>query len=155
MRTPLIICTLIAALIVTGCDPGGLRRVQLQLRNPPLDNSSITVESPDTKEALQILDSVFVRHGFALTEDYPDQREHDYIRLYTKKISNTSDDGHNFTWTLSCHVKLTSTGLFVRFGEPGLLLGNPQAEEVYEDVRSTLIKRYGKRFVKSHVFGAS
>lgn len=116
-----------AALATTGCDPGGLRRVQLQLRNPPLDNSSISLDSPDTKEALQILDSVFVRQGFALTEDFTNQLEHGYIRLYSKKITNASDSGQNYTWTLSCRVKLTSTGIFVTFGEPGLLFGNTPA----------------------------
>jgi hypothetical protein len=155
MRIFAVICTLIAALVTCGCDPGGLRRMQLQLRNPPADNSTISVDSPDTKEALQILDSVFTRNGFKLTEDYPDQQEHDYMRLYSKQISTRSDDGHIYTRTISCHVRLTSTGIFVTFGEPGYLEGySLPANDVYKDVRSTFIKRYGKKFVKSHMLGS-
>jgi hypothetical protein len=156
MRTFALFCTLIVAFVTSGCDPGGLRRVQLQLRDSPADKSSVTVDSPDTKEALQILDSVFVRNGYELTEDHPDQLASGYLRLYSKQISSTSDDGHIYVRTISCHVRLTSMGIFVTFGEPGLLEGYSEpANDVYKDVRSTFIKRYGKKFVKSHMLGSS
>jgi hypothetical protein len=155
MRTFPITCTLIVILFSTGCDPIGWQRVRLQLRNPPADKSSITLDSPDTKEALEILDSVFVRHGFVLAEGYSNQQDHGYIRLYSKQILNTFADGNNHTWAVSCRVSLNSTGIFVTFGEPTLSGYNRETEETYEDVGSTLTKRYGKKFVRSRKSGTS
>jgi hypothetical protein len=155
MRTFAVICALTAALVASGCDPGGLRRVQLQLRNPPADKSTIAVDSPDTKEALQILDAVFTRNEYELTEDHPDQLSSGYLRLYSKQISITSDDGHIYVRTIPCHVKLTPTGIFVTFGEPSFVGSYWQADDVYKDVSSTFRKRYGKKSVKSHRVGFS
>ena len=149
MRAPLFISFLVVAMLVCGCDPAGLRRVQLQLRAPNAGGTStIAVDSPDTQEALQILDAVVVRHGFHLADT-----ESGYIRVYSLARPPVAVDGRVYTRSIPCRVRLTSTGLLVTFGEFGFLVTGTDAESLFVDVRNAFIKKYGKKNVRSHRFG--
>jgi hypothetical protein len=149
VRAILFISTLVIAILVCGCDPVGLRRVQLQLRAPKAENSStITVDSRDTQEALQILDAVVVRHSFHLTDT-----DRGYVRVYSLARPSVTVDGRVYTRSIPCRVRLTSTGLVVTFGEFGFLATSPEAESLFADTRDAFIKRYGKKNVWSHRFG--
>jgi hypothetical protein len=106
------------------------------------------VDSPDTQEALTVLDTVVVQHGFHLATPEPG-----YIRVYTLSRPPMTVDGRVYSRTLPCRVRLVSTGLEVTFGNYGLLGANPEAESLFDDVRTAFIKRYGKQNVKSHRFG--
>jgi len=139
---------LIAGVLFCACDPGGLRRVQLQLRAPATSGTNIAVGSPDVQEALQTLDAVAVRHGFYLGES-----ESGDIRAYSLHRPPVTVDGRVYTRSIHCRVRLTSTGLLVTFGEFGFLASNPEAEGLFVDVRDAFIKRYGKKNVRSHRFG--
>ena len=148
MRAFPFICLLIVAL-VSGCDPTGLRRVQLQLYPANTQTSTIAVDAPDVQEALQIIDAVVVRHGFHPAS----QSEQGFIRVYLLSRPPVTVSGRVYSRTLPCRVRLTATGLEVRFGNYGLLGANPEAASLFDDVRTVLIKRYGKKNIKSHVFG--
>src|SRR4051812_33753511 len=131
MRASALISVLILATFVCGCDPAGLRRIQLQLRAPNAENTSaIAVDSPDTQEALQILDAVVVRHGFHLAET-----ESGYIRVYSVARPPETVDGRAYTRSIPCRVRLTSTGLLVTFGEFGFLATSPEAASLFVDTR--------------------
>lgn len=148
-----IFLSFLLSLFVCGCDPIGLRRVQLQLSAPvPGDNtnSTLSVDSPDVEEALGILDKVAIQHGLHRTNNEPG-----YIRVYRINGPPETHNGDVYTWTLPCRVKLTSAGLLVTFGNPGFLGGQVGAEDLFVDVRTTFIKRYGKKHVRSHKFSAS
>jgi hypothetical protein len=148
MRVSVFIWSLIIAVLACGCDPVGLRRVQLQLLPPTAKDSSITVDSPDTQEALHILDAVVVQHGFHLAESQPG-----FVRVYSLSRPPVTVDGRVYTRSIPCRVRLTHTGLLVTFGEVGLLGANPEAESLFVDARAAFIKRYGKKNVTSHRFG--
>jgi hypothetical protein len=123
------------------------------LRAPATRSSSIAVDSPDTQEALQILDAIAVQHGFHLVTDYSSQREHWYARVYLLTRPPVTFDGQVYTRTIPCRARMTSTGVEVTFGEFGFLAGNPEAESLFVDVRDAFIKRYGKKNIKSHRWG--
>jgi len=148
MRAFPFICLLIVAL-VSGCDPTGLRRVQLQLYPANTQTSTIAVDAPDVQEALQIIDAVVVRHGFHPAS----QSEQGFIRVYLLSRPPVTVSGRVYSRTLPCRVRFTATGLEVTFGNYGLLGGNPEAASLFDDVRKALIERYGKKNIKSHVFG--
>ena len=149
MRARAFISVLILATLVCGCDPAGLRRVHLQLRAPNAgDASTIAVDSPDTQEALQILDAVVVRHGFHLADT-----ESGYIRVYSLARPPVTVDGRVYTRSIPCRVRLTSTGLLVTFGEFGFLATSPEAASLFGNTRDAFIKRYGKKNVRNHRFG--
>ena len=149
MRTIVFISSLIMAMLVCGCDPGGLRRVQLQLPAPNSGGTSaITVDSTDTQEALQILDAVAIRHGFHLAET-----EVGCIRVYSLAQPPVTVDGHVYTRSVPCRTRLASSGILVTFGEFGFLRKKTEAESLFVDVRDSFIKRYGKKNVRSHRFG--
>lgn len=125
------------AVFACGCDPGGLRRVQLRLPAAVTGHSSqIAVDSPDVQQAFLLLDSVICRHGYV-----PMPGTNGCIRLYVAKEvdANGRECDHH------CRVWPTSTGLLVTFGEPGFLAADPGAEDLFVMVREALIKKYGKR----------
>jgi len=45
---------------------------------------------------------------------------------------------------------LIPSGLYMTFGYPGFLGGQPEAGELFIEVRNTFIKKYGKKNVRSH-----
>src|ERR1039458_5747864 len=114
MRSLPFISLLIAAL-VSGCDPTGLRRVQLQLYPANAQTSSIAVDAPDVQEALQIIDAVVLRHGFQPAN----QSEQGFIRVYLLSRPPVTVDGRVYSRTLPCRVRLTTSGLEVTFGNYG------------------------------------
>src|SRR5438105_3361158 len=69
----------LAAVLLVGCDPAGLRRVQLRLPSPPIQTDSIEIDQPDVQEALGILDTVVTPLGFKLSRE---QSDHSYVRAY-------------------------------------------------------------------------
>jgi hypothetical protein len=148
MRALYFIC-LLCAVLVSGCDPTGLRRVQLQLYPSNVQASSIAVDAPDVQEALQIIDAVVLRHSFHPAS----QSEQGFVRVYLLSRPPVTVDGRVYSRTLPCRVRLTATGLEVTFGNYGLLGANPEAASLFDDVSTVLIKRYGKKNIKSHVFG--
>jgi hypothetical protein len=144
MRYNAIIC--LAATLAIGCDPVGQRLVRVQLLNSPTRGSYIALDSADTQEALQILDTIVTRHGFHLTASYPKPDKYGLIRVYTLQ------DFHSGAYP--CEVMLRAPGLLATFGSQGLYLGDP--EEVgaaCADVRSAFIKKYGGRAVSSGTRG--
>jgi len=150
MRAYGFICSVIGTMLLCGCDPAGLLRVQLQLRPPPKQKSVMAVDSPDTQAALQILDAVVGKHGFDLTETDPG-----FIRVYSLRRPPVTVDGRVQTRNILCRVKLTSSGLLVTFGEFGFFGGQPpELEILFADVRSAFIKRYGEKNVRSHKLGS-
>jgi hypothetical protein len=149
MRAHGFICSVIGTMLLCGCDPAGLPRLQLQLRTPPTQNGIIAVDSPDTQEALQILDAVVGKHGFNLAE-----ADAGFIRVYMLRRPPVTVDGRVYTMNIFCRVKLTSTGLLVTFGEFGFLPGHPpEVASLFADVRSAFKKRYGGKSVRSHQLG--
>jgi hypothetical protein len=144
MRRIFFICLL--AILVCGCDPAGVRRVQLQFRNPSTQSNSIAVDAPDIQEALQILDTAVSQHGFVLSP----QPDPNYIRIYSLPIK--SYEGEIFR-TIPCRVSLISNGLWVTFGEYGFLGSYYQAGPAFKSVRDAFIKRYGKKCVRSRSWG--
>ena len=143
-----VFISLFLMFLVCGCDPIGLRRVDLQFHSPGLEGSRISVDSPDIQESLKILDSVLVRHGLQVAQKQPG-----YIRVYTLAHVPAKIDSVIYSSPISCRFPLTSTGIEVTFGEPGFLAANPLAERLLKDVRAAFIKRYGKQQVRSHRFG--
>ncbi len=138
------------ALFVCGCDPAGIRRVKLQLHPAIVGNNtnSISVDAPDVQEALAVLDKVVIEHGLHQTDGEPG-----YVRVYC--IEGPLYSGNTHISKFFCRVRLMPSGIEVTFGNIGFLAGQPAiAEKLFRDVRSTFIKKYGKKNVKSHELGA-
>jgi len=121
------------------------------------------LDAPDTQEALQILETSLVRHGYSREEvvcqsdvhidmGSRSEVESNYIRVYTVTHASRAY-GEVYTQTMRCRVALTSTGLFVTFGNDGLLGESYRAEPEFRDVRKTFIKRFGMKNVRSRRLG--
>ena len=155
IKWPIYVVTVLAflfALFVCGCDPAGIRRVELQLHPSIVGNNTntISVEAPNVQEALAVLDKVVMAHGLHLTNDQPG-----YIRVYCREGPPETYNGHTRVFSFFCRVRLIPSGIEVTFGNFGLLVAEPPiAQELFIDVRSTFIKKYGKKNVKSHELGA-
>ncbi len=149
MRALVAICGL-AALLLAGCDPGGLRRVQLRLPPTRTESSSIAVDQPDVQEALRILDAVVMPLGFQLS---PEPLDHGYIRVY--KLSHppaTMDHAR----AVPIRVTKTPTGIEVSFGDFGLLGGTPEpVVRAFKGARIAFVTKYGYQNVKTKTFGSS
>ncbi len=150
MRTTYFIY-LLMAILVSGCDPTGLRRVEVQLYPANVQVSSITVGAPDVQEALQIIDAVVLRHDFHLVS----QSGEGYVRIYSFSLPPVMVGDQSYARSIPCRVRLTPVGLEVTFDYYGFLAANPQAEDLFEDVRKILIKRYGKQNIKSYKSGVA
>jgi len=140
MRTAAPILALVA-IAVSGCDPCATVLVRLQLRSPQQGDVRVTVDYPDIREAVNIVDSVVTRHGFERTHDYSKQDEHGVIRRYSLSLESASDVIH-------CYIALTATGLEIRFSEWGELRSSPEAKSVAAGVRAALIEKYGESRVR-------
>lgn len=133
---------------VCGCDPIGLRRIELSLTRRGLEKTSIAVDSPEVLDALKIFDRVAAEHGFR-----PGENRDGYIRVYLfHSPAITNDYGMVFVRTVRSDVQMADTVLFATFGTPGFLGTDPEAERLFVDVRRELVRRYGKNNVESHVF---
>jgi hypothetical protein len=135
---------LVLAFLTFGCDPAGLRRVELKLHAPSDPNSHITVESPDVQEALQTLDGIAVRHGFQRASDTSE-----HVKIYRLTLAPVTVDGRTYSLTILWYVSVTPVGLEVVFSEQGFLKGNQEADSLFVDVRDTFIKKYGEKNVTS------
>lgn len=140
MRTLAIICVFLAV-AVCGCDPIATARVRLQLRPPQQADVRVTVDAPDTREALAIVDSVVTRHGFQRTHDYVNQDEHGFIRRYSLSVASDRP-------RIACQIELSTTGMEVRFGEFGVWRSSTGAKSAAADVRVALIEKYGENRVR-------
>lgn len=129
----------------TGCDPIGVRRVQLNLANCGPQNTSISVEASDTQHALGILDTTLIQNGYVRET----QSQPGYKRVYSLPIEF---EGKTFR-IIPCRVDMTATGIEVFFGDIGFLGSYSQAEPAFVSVRDAFIKAYGKKRVRSHRFG--
>ena len=149
MRAKYSVCLMVTALFLSGCDPGGLRRIELRLRSPGSECSAISVDSPDTQGAFQLLDTVLFKQGFHLGKSEPG-----YVRAYELPRSPTIYQGQTIPRkSVPCRVKLTATGIFVTFGGAGLLGGQPEAEDAYNSVRRAFLRKYGRKNVRGHKLG--
>jgi hypothetical protein len=104
------------------------------------------VDSPDVQEALEILDTVVTQHGFQVKTNYSDQKTHGYVRLYSM------DAPAQQPATIPCYVRLTATGVRVEFGDLSFAYTYRAADAAFNDTSAALIKRYGKKNVRSHVY---
>jgi hypothetical protein len=150
MRTTIFLALMIVAVLVCGCDPVGLRRIELRLHAPATESTdSIAVDSPQTEEALQILNTVALQHGFN-----PAGPEKGYLRVYSYDRPAVTIEGQVFQPTIPCRVELTRTGLLVTFGGYGFVAAAPDEEvSLFADVRAAFRQRYEAKNVRSHVLG--
>jgi hypothetical protein len=140
---------LTAVCLLCGCDPVGLRRIELNLQNPTASNAVIDIDSSDVKEALKFLDEIASEHGFHPIPENSAQNDKRYIRVYLQIDRFTTED-RDYVTNIHCQVRLTETGILVTFGYPGLLGGQAEAEKLFSDTRHAFIKKYGMKKVRSH-----
>ncbi len=140
MRTYALILAFLA-IAVCGCDPCATVLVRLQLRSPQQADVRVTVDSPDIREAVIIVDSVVTQHRFQRTHDYSNQDEHGFIRRYSLTLESESE-------LIDCYIVLTVTGLEIRFREWGEMRSSPEAKSVAAHVRAALIEKYGESHVR-------
>jgi hypothetical protein len=134
-----------------GCDPTGLLRIQLQLRSTGEKSGEISVDSIDVREALEIVDTTAKRHGYKAA--FP---EAGYVRLYVLSLPPVMANGQYYQpEAVPCRVKLTATGLFVTFGRSTLVGYVEPESQLFDDVRSAFVIRYGKANVKSRKWGGT
>jgi len=139
----------VLATLVCGCDPTGLRRIELRLHAPTSESNSIALDSPQNADALKILDDITLRHGF-----HPSDSEAGYIRVYSFDRPSVEVNGQMRSRVIHCRVQPASPGLLVTFGEYGFLASAPNEEvDLFNDVRAAFIQRYGERNVRSHLLG--
>src|ERR1051326_6759300 len=116
-REIVIICLFAAGLLV-GCDPGGLRRVQLRLPQTQNAGGSTATNQQDVQETLQILDGVLGPLGFRAVPEPP---TNNYIRVYILRQSPVMVEGRSYSRDVPIRVSQTPKGIEVAFGEFGLL----------------------------------
>jgi hypothetical protein len=156
MRAIPVTCFLLAVLLV-GCDPVGLNRVQLRLSPSPVsggtNDSAILVDQPNVQEALEILDRVVIPLGFQLS---PKPDSGDFIRRYTMSRSGAVEDGPAHSREIPIRVTRTVTGIEVAFDDFGFLAMTPEpALQAFTDTGAAFIKRFGRRQVSTKRFGAA
>lgn len=122
MSALVVMWVLVAALLV-GCDPAGLRRVQLRLPPTPSESSTIAIDQPDVREALGIIDTAVIPLGFRLS---PEQPDHNYIRVYMLSRPPATVEVRSYTRDIPIRVTKTPTGTEIAFGEFGFLGGTPE-----------------------------
>jgi len=149
----LVVISLVAAVFVVGCDPGGLRRVRVQLPQPTSDSGAIVLHQPDVQEALRVLDGVVEPIGFKAT---PEQCTNGYIRVYVLSRPPAIVDGRSYPRDVPIRVTQTSAGIEVAFGEFGFLAGTPEpAVRAFKHARAAFANKYGSKNVKTKTFGAA
>lgn len=132
---------LLLAIAVCGCDPIATKRVRLQLRPSQHTDGRVSVDAPDTREALALIDTAVTRHGFERTHDYPNQDEHGFIRRYSLSVASNRP-------IIACHIELIALGMEIRFGEFGAWTSSAEAKNTVADLRAALIEKYGESHVR-------
>ena len=151
MRALVVIVVLTTGLL-TGCDPAGLRRVQLRLTQPSNDSSTIAVTQQDPQEALRLLETVVVPLGFKTT---PEQSDDNYIAVYVLSRPPAIVEGRSYSRDVPISVSKTPTGIEVAFGQFGFLATTPEpAVRAFKDTRTAFVKRFGSKHVKTKTFGS-
>lgn len=151
MRSIVIISVFTIALL-TGCDPGGLRRVQLRLPLATKDSSTIEVTQQDLQEALRILEAVVGPLGF---ESTPEEQNDNYVKVYMLSRPPVTVDGRSYSKDVPIRVSKTLTGIEVAFGHFGFLATTPEpAVRAFKDTRTAFVKRFGSKHVRTKTFGS-
>jgi hypothetical protein len=146
----IVIISFFTIALLTGCDPGGLRRVQLRLPEPTKDTSTIEVTRQDLQEALRILEAVVVPLGFKATQVEPNDN---YIRVYMLHRPSVTVDGRSYSRDVPIHVTKTASGIEVAFGQFGFLASTPEAAvRAFKDTRTAFVKRFGSKHVRTKTF---
>jgi hypothetical protein len=149
----LVIISVFAIALLTGCDPGGLRRVQLRLPQAPRDSSTIEVTQQDLQEALRILETVVVPLRF---KAMPEESNDNYIKVYLLSRPPVTVEGRSYSRDVPIRVSLTPTGIEIAFGHFGLLGGTPEpVVRAFKDTRTAFVKRFGSKHVKTKTFGSA
>jgi hypothetical protein len=146
------LATLLATVLLAGCDPVGLRRVQLSLVNPPEHSGTIELHQQEVQEALGVLDAVVEPLGFKTIREQPTNA---YVRVYMLSRPPVVVDGRTYSRDVPIRVRKTATGIEVAFGEFGLLGGTPEpAVRAFKDTRAIFVSRYGRKSVTTKTFGS-
>lgn len=149
----LVVMWVLVAILLVGCDPAGLRRVQLRLPPTPTESGTLAIDQPNVREALGIIDTVVIPLGFRLG---PEQPDHTYIRVYMLSRPPTTVEVRSYPRDIPVRVSKTPTGTEVAFGEFGFLGGTPEvAVRAFKDVRAAFIKKYGNKQVRTKTFGSA
>jgi hypothetical protein len=149
----LLVIPVVTAVFLAGCDPGGLRRVQVRLPQPPSDSSTMVIHQPDVQEALRVLDRVVEPLGFKAV---PEQPTNGYVRVYVLSRPPVSVNGQSYSRDVPIRVTKTPAGIEVAFGEFGFLAGTPEpAVRAFKDARAAFVKRYGRKNVGTKTFGSA
>src|SRR5436190_9469914 len=114
----LVIIPLLTAVVLAGCDPGGLRRVQVRLPQPTNDSGTIVLDQPDLQEPLRLLDTVVEPLGFTVA---PQQASNGYIQVYILSRPPAIVDGRSYPRDVRIRITKTRAGIEVAFGEFGFL----------------------------------
>ena len=151
MRAIVIISVFTVALL-TGCDPAGLRRVQLRLPQATKEPSTIEVTQQDLQEALRVLDAIVVPLGFKATQL---ETNDNYIRVYMLSCPPVTVDGRSYSRDVPIRVSKTPAGIEVAFGHFGFLATTPEpAMRAFKDTRTAFVKRFGSKNVRTKTFGS-
>lgn len=132
---------------VTGCDPGGLRRVRLSM-GAAQSAQKMTVATNTRQEALETIDNVLKTEGFRIVGESDEDQDH--IRIYSL-LRTSSSDTNTPARSVSVKVRALTSDIELTFGEFGFLAGQPEARQAWQKVRSALAKKYGEKNVKSFV----
>ena len=150
---PFVIIPLLTAVVLAGCDPGGLRRVQVRLAQPPNDGGTIVLNQPDVRQAVRVLDKIAEPLGFKVA---PEQATNGYIQVYMLSRPPAIVDGRSYPRDVRIRITTIPTGIEVAFGEFGFLASTPEpAVRAFKDARAAFISRYGSRNVKTRTFGSA
>jgi len=153
MRALLVISALAVVVLLTGCDPGGLRRVRVRLPQSPDASGTLTVHQADVEDALLVLDTVVVPLGFEPTQN---QGTIGYIRVYTLERPPVTVEGRDYPRDVHIRVRKMPNGIEAAFGEFGFLASTPEpAVRAFKDARAAFVSKYGSRNVKTKTFGSA
>lgn len=148
----IVTITVFAVALLTGCDPAGLRRVQLRLPEATKSPDTIEVSSQDLQEALRILEGVVVALGFKGTQI---ETNNNYIRVYTLSRPPVTVDGRSYSKDVPIRVIKTPTGIEVAFGHFGFLATTPEpAVRAFKETRKAFVERFGSKNVRTKTFGS-
>ena len=146
MRVALFIFTLLA---LCGCDPVAMKRVNLGLvapaGSPPSEMAaSVTVESSEIQQALEIIDAVVHRRGLVSGGEYPDHQAN-VIRWYGLAVPQAQAARRS---SLTCRIYLKGRELEVLFAEFPKASSSPDVVEMQDEIRAQFVKTFGKERVR-------
>ena len=141
--------SIFALLFICGCDPAAMKRVNLGLAAPagsPASgmSASVSVESSEVQQALEIVDGVVHRHGLGSSGEYP-VREANVIRWYGLTVAQVQAAKRP---SLTCRVYLNGRELQVLFVEFPKWASSTDVVEMRDDIRSQFVKAFGKERVR-------